>query len=79
MWLYLTSEIDGTMKVLNPFLNNSNGIIPMAMFKRFLLNSCKDRAGKQNNAFCLLREYLSLMPKSSVGFACCSAAKLVWD
>lgn len=77
MWLYLTSEIDGTMKILSPFLNN-NGIIPMATLKIFLLRLCKDRAGKQNNSFCLLREYLLLMPKSSVGFAWCSAAKLVW-
>lgn len=61
MWLYLTSETDSTMKISSPFLNNSNQNIPIVTIKRFLLNSCKDKAGKQNNAFCLLREYLSEM------------------
>lgn len=58
MWLYLTSETDSTMKISSPFLNNnnSNQSIPIVTIKRFLLNSCKDKAGKQNNAFCLLRE-----------------------
>lgn len=38
MWLYLPSEIDGIMKILNSLLNNNNGVIPMPTFKGFLLN-----------------------------------------
>lgn len=73
---YLISEIDSTMNTLNPFLNhnNNNGIISMVMFKRIHVR--KELVSRIIPFVSL--ECLSLMPKSSVGFACCSTGKLVW-